>query len=223
MKKLRKYGLSRFSFLFILGFLQTPVSAFEVSQSSESYSLEEPESELNSASNLEDQTLSPQEVYEAIQSVGTDVARDLAKVIESVFSESGRPTAVIVGNEWQGSFIIGYRKGKGKVFFKGQTASTAPQIYWRAPSIGLNAGASASEVAILVYGAKQYEQLLQRFASIQGSYHLVIGAGVSYLRSTLDLNERNSMSLAYITVGVGFDAGVAVESLAFSKKERWLP
>ena len=170
-----------------------------------------------------DKTMSASEVFTAIEGLGGDVAQSMAKVIQTVFEGSGKPTAVIVGSEWQGAFFVGYRKGTGKVIFKGQDPETAPEIFWRAPSIGLNVGGSASKVAILVYGATTPKQLQQTFASIQGSYHVVVGAGVSYLRSNLDLDDKNAIGLAYVTVGVGLDAGVAVESLSFSKSERWLP
>jgi hypothetical protein len=168
-----------------------------------------------------DETMSSSEVLQAIKDLGGDAAVDLSKVIEKIFAESGRPTAVIVGSEAQGSFIVGYRKGSGKLVFKGQSAANAEPLFWRAPSFGINVGASVSKVAVLVYGAKNRDELLRRFASVEGSYHLLAGASVSYLRSSLDPQEKGAINLAYVTVGVGVDAGVAVESLTFSKKSVW--
>lgn len=162
------------------------------------------------------------DVAKALEVFGEDIANDMAKVVESVFAKQGRPAAMIIGEEASGSFIVGYRKGSGKIIFPGQAADTAQDIFWNAPSVGFNVGASASKVAILVYGADSREAVLRRFASVQGSYHLVAGASVSFLRSNLDMEDRSAITLAYITAGVGLDAGVAIESVLFSDKNRWL-
>lgn len=165
----------------------------------------------------DDGTFTSDEVLKAISDLGGDVSQDMAKVIESVFARSGRPSAVIVGKEMQGSFIIGYRKGSGKLLAKGQAASQAQALSWHAPSIGFNVGGSASRVTILVYGARNSDQLMDRFTSIQGSYHFIAGAAVSWLRSTLDMTDKAAVTLAHVSVGVGLDAGVALESLTFHK------
>lgn len=165
----------------------------------------------------DDGTFTSAEVLKAISDLGGDVSADMAKVVESVFAQNGRPTAVIVGKEAQGAFIIGYRKGSGKLLAKGQTAAQAQGLSWHAPSIGFNVGASASRVTILVYGARNTDQLMDRFTSIQGSYHFIAGAAVSYLRSSLDMTDKTAISLAHVSVGLGLDAGVALESLTFHK------
>lgn len=165
----------------------------------------------------DDGTFTSDEVLKAISDLGGDVSQDMAKVIESVFARSGRPSAIIVGKEMQGSFIIGYRKGSGKLLAKGQAASEARALSWHAPSIGFNVGGSASRVTILVYGARNSDQLMDRFTSIQGSYHFIAGAAVSWLRSTLDMTDKAAVTLAHVSVGVGLDAGVALESLTFHK------
>jgi hypothetical protein len=165
----------------------------------------------------DDGTFTSKEVLKAISDLGGDVSADMAKVLESVFAQNGRPTAVIVGKEAQGAFIIGYRKGSGKLLAKGQAPAQAQELAWHAPSIGFNVGASASRVTILVYGARSSDQLMDRFTSIQGSYHFIAGAAVSYLRSNLDMSDKTAISLAHVSVGVGLDAGVALESLTFHK------
>jgi len=165
----------------------------------------------------DDGTFTSSEVLKAISDLGGDVSQDMARIIESVFARSGRPSAVIVGKEMQGSFIIGYRKGSGKLLAKGQSAAQAQDLSWHAPSIGFNVGGSASRVAILVYGARTQDQLMERFTSISGSYHFIAGAAVSWLRSSLDMTDKTSISLAHVSVGVGLDAGVALESLTFHK------
>lgn len=165
----------------------------------------------------DDGTFTSAEVLKAISDLGGDVSSDMAKVVESVFARNGRPTAVIVGKEVQAAFIIGYRKGSGKLLAKGQAAAQAQDLAWRAPSIGFNVGGSMSRVTILVYGARNSDQLMERFTSIEGSYHFIAGAAVSYLRSSLDMTDKTAISLAHVSVGLGLDAGVALESLTFHK------
>lgn len=165
----------------------------------------------------DDGTFTSSEVLKAISDLGGDVSSDMAKVIESVFAKSGRPTGIIVGKEAQGAFFLGYRKGSGKLLVKGQAPAQAQGLAWHAPSIGFNVGASVSRVTILVYGARSSDQLMERFTSIEGSYHFIAGAAVSYLRSSLDMEDKSAISLAHVSVGVGLDAGVALESLTFHK------
>jgi hypothetical protein len=155
-----------------------------------------------------DDTYTEREVLEAIADLGGDISGSVADIIAAIFQKSGRPTGVIVGEELQGSFIVGYRQGRGKVKFK--SARGAEKLVWRAPSIGFNVGASANKVTILVYNAKDHESLLRTFASIQGSYHFILGGGVTYLHA-------GGINLAHVAVGVGFDAGVAVEGLTFRR------
>lgn len=165
----------------------------------------------------DDSTFSSSEVLHAIADLGGDVSSDMAKVIEQVFARSGRPAAVIVGDEMQAAIFIGYRKGSGKLLFKGQPAAQALPLGWRAPSVGINVGGSASKVTVLVYGARTPDQVLRRFVSLEGSFHYIAGASVSYLRSSLDMADKTAVSLAHVAVGVGLDAGVALESLSFHK------
>jgi hypothetical protein len=155
------------------------------------------------------------EVNQALGDFGGDAAVELAKVVQSVFAKVGEPTAMIVGDEMQGSFIVGFRKGDGRLIFHGQRMENAPLIRWSAPSIGINVGGSVSKVAILVYNAQSEEELKQAFASIQGSYHFIGGAAVSYLSNSLSRKNGRKINLVHISVGLGLDAGVAVERLKF--------
>ena len=166
----------------------------------------------------DDGTFSPSEVLHAIADLGGDVSADMAAVLDDIFAKNGRPTGIIVGHEAQGAIFIGYRKGSGKLLFKGQPAAKALPLGWRAPSIGVNVGGSASKVTILVYKARTPSQVLSRFVSIEGSYHFIAGAAITYLRSNLDTSDDSAVSLAHVSVGAGLDAGVALESLAFYKK-----
>lgn len=164
-----------------------------------------------------DDTFSSSEVLKAIVDLGGAASSDMSKVVEEVFAKKGRPSAVIVGDELQAALIVGYRKGSGKLLFKGQSAAQATPLGWRAPSIGFNVGGSASKVTILVYGARSADQVLQRYTSIEGTFHYIAGASISYMRSSLDYSDKAAVSLAHVSVGLGLDGGVALESLSFHK------
>lgn len=158
--------------------------------------------------------MTAEEISKALSDFGGEAVVQLSDVMKAVLERSGQPTALILGDEMQGSFFVGYRKGNGKIVFHQQALSTSSDLRWSAPSIGINVGATKSKVAILVYGAENIEQLKQRFVSIQGSYHLIGGAGVSYMTNQND-HQADKINLVYISVGVGLDAGFAIESLSF--------
>lgn len=159
--------------------------------------------------------LSLDEINNALGSFGGDAAVEFANVMEKILANHGRPTAIIVGDEMQGSLFVGYRKGEGRLMFHGQTLPLASYMRWNAPSIGINVGASVSKVAILVYGARSAADLRQSFASIQGSYHFIGGAGISYLTNELSRKRLRDVKLIHVSVGLGLDAGVAIEKLKF--------
>lgn len=166
----------------------------------------------NSQSNV----LTLDEVGSALAAFGGDAAFELSEVVKTVFSKMGQPSGLIVGDEMQGSFFVGYRKGDGHILFHGNTVEKSPRLRWSAPSLGINVGASLSKVAILVYGAQSAGELKKgAFTSLQGSYHFIGGAGVSYLTNSMGSDSLRPISLVYISVGLGLDAGVAVERLSF--------
>lgn len=164
----------------------------------------------------ERESITIEEVSQALGGFAGDAAVAFSEVIKKVFEQSGQPSALILGDEMQGSFIVGYRRGDGKIMFHGESIQSGDSVRWRAPSIGINVGASMSKVAILVYGAQNLEQIKQRFLSVQGSYHIIGGAGISYMTNGRhEDSDTKKIKIVYISVGVGLDAGVAVESLTF--------
>jgi hypothetical protein len=156
------------------------------------------------------------EVGSAIGGFAGEASEAFTDVIKKVFEKSGQPSALILGDEMQGSFFVGYRKGDGRIMFHGQDIQSGRTLRWSAPSVGVNVGASLSKVAILVYGADGMQDLNQRFISLQGSYHVIGGAGVSYMTNKIKQEgPGKKINLVYISVGLGLDAGFAVESLIF--------
>ena len=62
-----------------------------------------------------------------------NTSEGLARAIETVFQNRGRPNGFIVGEEVTGAIGIGLRYGKGMLNRK----TAAPRkIYWQGPSIG---------------------------------------------------------------------------------------
>lgn len=59
--------------------------------------------------------------------------------------------------------------------------------------------------------------MLQTFVSIQGSYHVIVGGGITYLREDLGTDDKNKITLAHVAIGVGLDAGVAIEGMTFKR------
>jgi hypothetical protein len=176
-------------------------------------------------SDRDDNTLSDEEINEAMKKLGqgTNALGDgMAQGIASVIARFGHPLGVIIGREAQGSLILGYRKGSGKVVYKGDTPQTARKIFWSAPSIGIGAGLTSSRVCILIYGAHNYDQLLGSYGSGQGSAHWLAGASVSVISNLVDDDSKN-ITLANVAVGIGFDLTARVEGMKLSKSEGWLP
>lgn len=171
-------------------------------------------------------TFSNDDLQKIIPELANDTSalgQDLASGIAAVIAKLGAPTGVIVGSEAQGAFFVGYRKGSGSLMFKGQKASEATPLFWRAPSIGFNVGGSASRVAVLVYGTHSSDALLQKFVSVEGSLHTIGGGSISYLQSTQSAPDEQGIQLAYVAIGVGLDAGVSVEYLTFTTTDQWFP
>lgn len=163
-----------------------------------------------------------QQLLPQLATDASDLGQGLADAMADVLASQGNPTGLIVGTEMQGALFVGYRKGSGRILFKGQQVSDAQPIYWEAPSIGWDVGASVGRVAILVYGARDFSALRRQFVSVEGSFHMVAGASISYMRD-LEQGAGPSPQLAYISVGLGVDGGIAVEALNFSRRDLWLP
>lgn len=137
----------------------------------------------------------------------------LAKAIEKVFSEQGKPNAYIAGQEVSGAVGIGVIYGEGDLNRK----SGAPmKVYWQGPSIGFDFGGNASKVFVLIYHLPDTESLFQRFPAVDGSLYVVAGVGVNYQQS-------GDIILAPIRTGVGLRAGVNIGYMHYTKTHSWIP
>lgn len=161
----------------------------------------------------------PQEGYTAEEIVNVagnffgGTTEGLAKVIERVFAEQGKPVAYIVGEEASGAIGIGLRYGRGTLTYR--DGGNMP-VFWQGPSIGWDVGGNASKVMTLVYKLRNTHDLFQRYPGVDGSLYFVAGVGVNYQRN-------GEITLAPIRTGVGLRAGASVGYLHYTMKESWIP
>ena len=137
----------------------------------------------------------------------------LAKVIEKAFAEQGRPNGYIKGEEASAAVTVGVRYGNGTLTLK---SGGAQKVYWSGPSIGLDVGANASKVFILVYRLAKLDDIFKRYAGVDGSLYYIGGAGINYQR-------RGSVVLAPIRLGVGLRAGASVGYMHYRREKSRLP
>ena len=82
------------------------------------------------------QTYQGGDVIDAAENVFGRGAEGLAKLIERILKDQGRPTAYIAGREASGAFAVGLRYGSG-VMHKVEGDQT---VYWTGPTLGFDVG-----------------------------------------------------------------------------------
>lgn len=137
----------------------------------------------------------------------------LAKAIEHVFEDQGRPNGFITGEEISGAFIIGLRYGDGTLHRK---SGDKRKVHWQGPSVGFDAGGNASKVFVLVYHLKSSDGIYRRFPGVEGTFYFVAGVGVNY-------QQAGDVILAPIRTGLGLRAGANIGYLHYTKKRSWNP
>ncbi len=165
------------------------------------------------ASDGENDTYELNEILQKTEEFFGSTTEGLAKAIEKVFAEQGKPNAYVTGEEVSGAVGIGVRYGDGMLNRK---AGEARKVYWQGPSIGFDFGGNASKVLVLIYHLPDTESLFQRFPAVDGSFYFVAGVGVNYQQS-------GDIILAPIRTGVGLRAGVNVGYMHYTKEHSWIP
>ncbi len=161
----------------------------------------------------------PQDGYTAEEIVSVagnffgGTSEGLAKVIERVFAQQGKPVAYITGEEASGAIGVGLRYGRGTLTYP--DGGNMP-VFWQGPSIGWDFGGNASKVVTLVYKIQNTNDLFKRYPGVDGSLYFVAGVGVNYQRN-------GDITLAPIRTGVGLRAGASVGYLHYTMKESWIP
>ncbi len=162
---------------------------------------------------LPEDTFDQESVLDAATGFFGSGAKGLAKAIEKVFADNGRPNAYILGNEGSAALIIGLRYGNGTMFHK---IEGERKVHWTGPSIGFDAGANLSKVFVLVYNLYDTDDLFHRFPAVEGSFYWIGGVGVNY-------QQKGDIVLAPMRVGVGLRAGVNLGYMKYSKQKKLLP
>jgi len=157
---------------------------------------------------------SQDEIVDAVSDFFGVTAEAAASLLEHVFSDLGRPVGYIAGEEVAGAVGVGLRYGDGYLTLRG--LNERQRVFWRGPSVGLDAGGNASRVFVLVYNLDDVDRLYQRFPGVEGTAYFVAGLGVNYQRA-------DNITLAPIRSGVGLRAGANVGYLAYSRRRAWLP
>lgn len=166
-----------------------------------------------SAAEEEKNTYDQESIVKEAKAFFGEATEDLAKVIEKVFKEQGRPVGYIKGEELSAAITVGLSYGKGDLMLKnGETA----KVFWQGPSIGFDLGFNASKVFTLVYNLPSKNDIYQRFPGVDGSLYWIAGVGVNYQR-------RNDIVLAPIRLGAGWRTGASVGYLHYTRDRSYLP
>ena len=153
-------------------------------------------------------TYSADEIVEGGHRWFGTTTKGLAKAVETVFAQSGRPSGYIIGEEASGAFFGGLRYGEGTLFMKD---GTNKKVYWQGPSVGFDLGGNGSRVLVLVYNINQERQIYDRFIGIEGSAYMVGGLGVNF-------QSNEELKLAPIRTGVGARLGANVGYLKYTER-----
>jgi len=137
----------------------------------------------------------------------------LAKVIEKAFRDQGRPNGYVKGEEAAGAVTVGLRYGNGTLMMKD---GSSRRVWWQGPSIGFDFGGNVAKVFVLVYHLPRASAIFQRFPGVDGSLYWVAGAGINY-------QQRNSIVLAPIRLGVGLRAGASVGYMKYTPSKTYNP
>ncbi|MDH7639728.1 DUF1134 domain-containing protein [Sphingomonas oryzagri] len=161
----------------------------------------------------DNQTFEEHDVLDAAEGVFGRGAEGLARMIERVLKDQGRPTAYISGREASGAFAIGLKYGSGVLHHK--IEGDRP-VYWTGPSLGFDIGGNASKEFILVYNLYDSQDLYHRFPAAEGTAYFVGGFTASYLR-------RGDVVLIPIRLGVGWRLGANVGYMKFTPQSKLMP
>jgi len=136
-------------------------------------------------------------------------AESAASTIARLFKGQGRPVGYITGEEGGGALIFGAKYGQGTLWMKD---GTSRKVYWKGPTVGLDAGAEVSRVFTLVYDLEDTDDIFRRYPGVDGSAYLVAGMAVHYQRA-------NGVTLAPVRAGAGVRLGANIGYTSYVKKK----
>ncbi|TZG28132.1 DUF1134 domain-containing protein [Sphingomonas montanisoli] len=192
-----------------------PPSTVEAAATAEAAPAVAPASTLraDAAQASENGTYAQDDVVAAAEGVFGKGAEGLARMIEKVLKDQGRPNAYIAGREVGGAVVVGLRYGSGTLFHK---VEGQMPVYWTGPSLGFDFGANGAKSFVLVYNLYDSGDLFHRFPAAEGTAYVIGGFTASYLR-------RGDVVLIPIRLGVGWRLGVNVGYMNITKESKWLP
>jgi hypothetical protein len=153
------------------------------------------------------------EITAAADGAFGEATEGVARVIEKIFADLGKPNAYIVGREGGGALVVGLRYGRGKLFSK---VEGEREVFWTGPSIGPDIGGDASRSFVLVYNLHDTDEIFQRFAAVEGKAYLIGGVSANY-------HQRGDIVLVPIRLGAGWRLGANVGYLKYSREGRIIP
>lgn len=162
---------------------------------------------------IEDTTYDKETVVGAATGVFGKGAEGVGRVIESIFSDLGRPNAYIVGREGGGAFFVGLRYGDGDLYHK---VEGQRKVHWTGPSVGFDIGGDASKAFILVYDLNDTQEIFKRFPAIEGKVYFIGGFSVSY-------HQNDNIVIVPIRLGAGWRLGANVGYYHFTEKRKYIP
>ena len=158
-------------------------------------------------------TYSGEELVESGRQFFGDAAQGLASVVERAVSQLGLPNGYILGEDAGGALFAGARYGEGTVYTRNAGQYS---VFWQGPSIGFDVGGDGSKVMILVYNLNQIQDVLGRFAGVDGSAYVLGGFGMTVIK-------RSNVVMVPIRSGVGARLGLNVGYLKFTSEPTWNP
>lgn len=160
-----------------------------------------------------DETFTENEITRSAADFFGIATESVAKAVQRVFRDQGRPDAYVKGDEGSAALVVGLRYGSGWLIRKNHEPK---KLYWRGPSVGFDVGGNASKVFTLVYNLRNVKRLYHRFPGVEGSYYFIAGIGVLYMR-------RGGVTIAPMRTGVGLRAGVNAQYQEFTETRDWFP
>ena len=140
-------------------------------------------------------------------------SQGLAAVMEQAISQFGLPNGYVLGEDAGGALFAGARYGEGTLYTRnaGEYA-----LFWQGPSLGFDVGGDGSKVMMLVYNLSQIQDVLGRFAGVDGSAYVLGGFGMTVIK-------RGHVVLVPIRSGVGARLGINIGYLNFTSQPTWNP
>nr|WP_236899889.1 DUF1134 domain-containing protein [Devosia sp. SL43] len=140
-------------------------------------------------------------------------SQGLASLVERAVSQFGLPNGYILGEDAGGALFAGARYGEGILYTRNAGEFN---VYWQGPSIGFDVGGDGSKTMMLVYNLAQIQDVLGRFAGVDGSAYVVGGFGMTVIK-------RGNVVMVPIRSGVGARLGINVGYLKFTPEPTWNP